>query len=65
MTKINRTLEVCSFCYSYHQMYLKGEPFSYGRKEKVTTCTCCGQAMCADCDKNASKELQDSILKQY
>lgn len=65
MTKVRVDMELCCFCLDFHNEYMKGKPFNYGRKQAVTECWLCEQAMCADCNTSSQKELQDDVLALY
>ncbi len=64
MPSIERKVEVCDFCYSYHQFYMPDQPFNFAQKEGVAACTLCGEhnIMCADCYEHSKSELQGSAL---
>ncbi len=58
-------MKVCTFCWEFHDQYMKGVDFSYARKEAITECWLCQQYMCADCQASSQKELKEDVLSIY
>ena len=67
MTKLERSIQVCDFCYSHHLSYIPHLPFDFFKKRWVTTCSFCSEnnVMCWDCYKYSTKELKDSTLAKF
>lgn len=65
MPKVNVEMVLCNFCWDFHHQYMKGVPFKNARKEGITECWLCQEAMCGDCLKSSQKELQDDPLALY
>jgi hypothetical protein len=57
--------KVCTFCWDFHQQYMKGVSFNFANKLAVTDCRLCDQAMCAGCEASSQKELQKDVLSAY
>jgi hypothetical protein len=65
MVQLSWTIDVCQFCFSFHQKYAKKHPFSLAKKEVVAICSCCGNGMCSSCKDDSQKEIRWSILDKY
>lgn len=63
MTTLQPSIDVCDFCYSYHQCYAKQLPFNYAKKQGVCHCSICkvNNVMCADCMENSLLEIKGTI----
>lgn len=66
MTLVERVnFKVCTSCWEFHNQYMKGADFNYSRKQAITDCRLCKQAMCADCQASSQRELKDEPLAMY
>jgi hypothetical protein len=67
MPAVERKVQVCDHCYSFHQCYMPDQPFNFSKKEGITTCTLCDEhnVICADCYNHSKEELKESILADF